>query len=300
MNGLCKDESLRRDFEWYCQTLKFFKSHGDSASGERAKTIENFRIRNNELQKKIWQRLEQKFGETRFISQQRIIEPDQIRGANPAERSKNVIEKHLSDIYHKHKLAEGYAQNQKDLKASAASGQVLIPSLTPAEEIVNNIISNYNNQMTVHDLVNELEKAPFGWRNEAVLDVLVHLVKKKKREFRYRNQPRYPIVDFINKAVSAPERLVCEVCSGQEIDQSTIDETMFSFREIFNRDLISTTDGNELYQCCSKNSKKSNKSTRAAKKSSMALIHLGIVSTRPSKCSNRMVEYPRSQSLVRS
>jgi hypothetical protein len=251
--GICinewfiKDDTLRRDFEWFCQTQKFFKSHGDAASGERAKTIENFRVRNNELQKKIGQRIEQKYVETRFISQQRIIEPDQIRGANPAERSKNVIEKHLGDIYHKHKLAEGYSQNQKDLKISAASGQILIPSLTPAEEIVNNIISNYNNQMTVHDLVNELEKAPFGWRNEAVLDVLVQLVKKKKREFRYRNQPRYPIVDFINKAVSAPERLVCEVCSGQEIDQSTIDTTMFSFREIFNRDLISTTDGNELF-----------------------------------------------------
>lgn len=251
--GICinewfsRDEAFRRDFYWYCQTIKFFKNHGDAASGERAKTIESFRIRNNELKKKIEQRIEQKYGETRFISQQRIIEPDQIRGSSPAERSKNVIEKHLGDIYHKHKLAEGYAQNQRDLKASASSGQVLIPSLTPAEEIVNNIITNYNNQMTVHDLVNELEKAPFGWRNEAVLDVLVQLVKKKKREFRYRNQPRYPIVDFINKAVSAPERLVCEVCSGQEIDQSTIDTTMFSFREIFNRDLISTTDGNELF-----------------------------------------------------
>jgi hypothetical protein len=251
--GICinewfaKDEVLRRDFEWFCQTKKFFKSHGEAATGERAKTVENFRIRNNELEKKIRQRLELKYGETRFISQQRILESDQIHGTTPADRTKNVIEKHLSDIYHKHKLAEGYAQNQKDLKVSAASGQILMPNLTPAEEIVNNIITNYNNQMTVHDLVNELEKTPFGWRNEAVLDVLVHLVKKKKREFRYRNQPRYPIVDFINKAVSAPERLVCEVCSGQEIDQTTIDTTMHGFREIFNRDLLSTTDGNELF-----------------------------------------------------
>lgn len=251
--GICvnewfiKDELLRRDFEWFCQTRKFFKSHGEAVTGERAKTIENFRIRNNELQKKILHRFEQKYGETRFISQQRLLEPDQINGVNPAERTKNAIEKHLSDIYHKHKLAEGYAQNQKDLKTSAASGQGLMPHLTPAEEIVHNIIANYNNQMTVHDLIGELEKPPFGWRHEAVLDVLVHLVKKKKREFRYRGAPRYPTVEFINKAVITSERLACEVCSGEEIDQSVIDLTLFCFREIFNRDLLGTTDGNELY-----------------------------------------------------
>lgn len=243
-----KDAQLRKDFEWYCQTLKFFNNHGDSATGVRAKTIENFKIRNNELSEKIRRRLEQQYGETRFISQQRIIESDQIPGSSPTDRTKNAIDKHLEGIYHKHHLAANYAQNQKDLKASAASAQVLLPGLSPAEELVNNMITNYNNSVTVHDLVNELEKAPFGWRHEAVLDVLVHLVKKKKREFRYRNQPRFPIVEFINKAVSAPERLVCEVCSGQEIDQVTIDETAFAFRDIFNRDLVGTTDGNELYQ----------------------------------------------------
>ncbi|MCB0544272.1 MAG: BREX system P-loop protein BrxC, partial [Saprospiraceae bacterium] len=252
--GICvnewflKDVPLRKDFEWYCQTLKFFSSQGDSATGVRAKTIENFRIRNGELEKSISLRLKQHFAETRFISQQRVVEPDQVNGTDPVDRTKNILDKHLEGIYHKHQLAANYAQNQKDLKMSAAGTQGLMHGLSPAEELVNNMISNYNNQVTVHDLINELEKVPFGWRHEAVLDVLVHLVKKKKREFRYRNQPRYPIVDFINKAVSAPERQVCEVCSGQEIDQATIDETAFAFRDIFNRDLIGTTDGNELYQ----------------------------------------------------
>lgn len=252
--GICvnewfqKEESLRKDFEWYCQTLKFFNNHGVAATGTRGKTIENFKIRNGELHEKIRRRFREMYTETRFISQQRIIEPDQVHGADPEARTKNILEKHLAGIYSKHQLAANYAQNQKDLKVSAANNQILMPSLSPAEEQVNNVISNYNNQMTVHDLVAEFEKAPFGWRHEALLDVLVHLVKKKKREFRYRNQPRYPIVDFINKAVSAPERHVCEVCSGQEIDQSTLDETAFSFRDIFNRDLIATTDGNELFQ----------------------------------------------------
>ncbi len=252
--GICihewfnKDAALRRDFEWYCQTLKFFSHHGDAATGVRAKTIENFRVRNNDLERNLLQRFRQLYAETRFISQQRVVEPDQVNGTDAEERTKNILNKHLSGIYHKHELAAGYAQNQKDLKTSAVSNQLLMPGLSPAEEHVNNMIANYNNQVTVHDLLGELEKPPFGWRNEAALDVLVHLVKKKKREFRYRNQPRYPIVDFINKAVSAPERHVCEIVSGQEIDQLTLDETAFAFRDIFNRDLPAATDGNELYQ----------------------------------------------------
>lgn len=242
-----KDDQLRRDFEWYCKTVKFFRNHGDASTGERSRTLENFRVRNNELQKKISYRLAQTIVDTRFISEQRIIEPDQISGTSPADRMKNALEKHLSGVYKHHKLSLDYARNQAELKRSAADTQALLPNLTPAEQLVNDLITNYNDQMTAHDLINEFAKPPFGWRHEAVLDILVNLVKKKKREFKYRNHPRYPIVDFINKAVSTAERMVCEVVPADEIDQVTIDETLFSFREIFNRDLPATTDGNELF-----------------------------------------------------
>ena len=45
------------------------------------------------------------------------------------------------------------------------------------------------------------------------------LAKKKKREFKYKGAPRYPIVDFINKAVSTAERMSCEIVTGEDIDQ---------------------------------------------------------------------------------
>ncbi|MCB9352089.1 MAG: BREX system P-loop protein BrxC [Lewinellaceae bacterium] len=247
-----KDGQLRKDFEWYCKTLLFFSKQGDGGAGERVKTLENFKVRNSELEKKIRYQLGQKYAETRFISEQRIIEPDQVNGGKPEERTKNAIDKHLSGVYKHHMLAEGYAKNQADLKRSAALAaqekDLFNNSLSPAELMVNDLISSYNGQMTVHDLINEFAKPPFGWRHEAVLDILVHLVKKKKREFKYRNQPRYPIVDFINKAVSTPERMVCEVVSGEEIGQDVIDDTLFCFREVFNRDLPGMTDGNELFE----------------------------------------------------
>jgi hypothetical protein len=242
-----KDSGLRRDFDWYCKTINFFKNNGTVTTGERAKTIENFKIRNKSLGDTIRDRIIEKFPETRFVSQNQVIEADQISGSTPADRVKNIIEKHLSAIYKNQKLASEYAQNQADLKKSAADTQVMIPILTPAEVVLNDFITLHNNSVTVYDLINEFAKPTFGWRHEAVLDILVHLVKKKKREFSYRSTPRFPIVDFINKAVSTPERMVCLVQSGEEIDQATIDRVIRCFKEIFNRDLPSTTDGNILY-----------------------------------------------------
>ncbi|MFN8353665.1 MAG: BREX system P-loop protein BrxC [Spirosomataceae bacterium] len=244
------DGVLRKDFERYCKTLLFFRNNSSSSTGERAKTIENFSIRNNALSESIKSRLVHRFAETRFISQQLIIEPDQVRGTTPTERLKNAIEKHLDGLYKNHKLSEPYAQTQAALKQSAAKPiqKDMDLMLTPAEKVVNDVIGQHNDQMTVLDLVSYFDKAPFGWRTEAVLDVLVHLVQKRKREFRYRNQPRYPIIDFINKAVSMAEQAVCEVVSGQEIDQATLDQVIISFKTIFNAELLASTDGATLLE----------------------------------------------------
>ena len=243
-----KESSLRKDYEWYCKTLKFFSTGGKPTTGERGKTIENFKIRNSSLSDSIRERIMEKFAESRFVSQNLIIEADQINGVTPADRIKNVIEKHLAGIYKNQTLANSYAQNQFDLKKSAADTQTMMPNLTPAEVAVNDFITLHNNSITVYDLINEFAKPPFGWRHESVLDILVHLVKKKKREFSYRSMPRYRIVEFINKALITPERMVCVVQSGEEIDQATLELVIRSFNEIFNHGIAATTDGNILFE----------------------------------------------------
>ncbi len=243
-----KEPGLRRDFDWYCKTLKFLSNRGSSATGERGKTIENFKIRNNDLSESISKRFIAKFAETRYISQNQIIEADQINGVTPADRIKNMIDKHLAGIYKNQTLANSYAQNQVDLKKSAADTQKMMPDLSPAEIIVNDFITLHNNIITAHDLINEFALPPFGWRHETVLDILVHLVKKKKRDFSYNNTARFKIVDFINKALVTPERMRCVVQSGEEIDQATLDLVMRSFREIFNCAIDNTSDANILFE----------------------------------------------------
>ena len=243
-----KDEAFRKNFDWYCKTNKYFLNTSGGGTGDRGRTNENFKIRNIELKDKIEGVLKQKFQETRFISQNNILESHQVTGVNAPERVKNLIEFHLSGIYKYHQLSADYARNQQELKRSAADMQIPIPTLTPAEQSVNDFITANNNQITVHDLINKYKEEPFGWRFEAVLDVLISLVKKKKREFVYKGQQRFPIVDFINKAGSSSERMSCEVVTGEEIDQSILDNVVIAYKTIFNEALAAASDKNILYE----------------------------------------------------
>jgi hypothetical protein len=242
------DSILRQDFEWYCKTNKYLINGSGGATGERAKTNENFKIRNKQLSESISRVVESKFIESRFISQNAILEADQINGTSPSERVKNLIEHHLTNIYKFHKLSDGYARNQIDLKAAAASTQTEMPHLTPAEQSVNDFITSNNNQITITDLIKQFGDAPFGWRFEAVLEVALKLVKKKKREFKYKGAPRYPIVDFINKAVSTAERMSCEIVTGEDIDQALLDEVVAAYKHIFNENISTSSDGNEMFE----------------------------------------------------
>ena len=256
------DESLKKEFDWYCRTNKYFLNNATGGTGDRSRTNENFKIRNNQLKEKIVNSLKSNFTDTRFVSQNSIIESGDINGTAPADRFANVIEAHLKGIYKHHGLSTGYARTQQELKKSVADNQILMETLEPAEQLVNDFISQNNNQITVYDLVNHFEKEPFGWRFEAVLDIVVHLEKKKKREFKYKNIERYNRVDFINKAVSSAERTSCEIVASEEIDQETLDNVLSAYKNIFNEELSGEhiqTDQNKLFDALKNNlSKKEN------------------------------------------
>jgi hypothetical protein len=239
------NESLKKDFQWYAKTSKYFINNS-GGTGERQRTNDAFRVRNSQLKDRLTTKFADLFAETRFISLQQVVESDQISGSKPSDRLSNAIQKHLEGIYKNHHLADDYAKNQSELKAAAASNQTLLPNLTPAEQMLNDFIRQNNDQINIYDLINNFEKEPFGWRWEAILDIAIKLVRKKKREFKYKKNPRYPVVDFINKAVSTAERTSCEIVSGEDIGQDLIDEGKAAFQEIFNVNLPAYTDAGEL------------------------------------------------------
>src|SRR5690606_13014350 len=54
------DEALRKDFEWYCKTNKYFSNSSSGGTGDRARTNSNFKIRNSQLKDKIEAVIKQK------------------------------------------------------------------------------------------------------------------------------------------------------------------------------------------------------------------------------------------------
>lgn len=242
-----KDETLKKDFEWYCKTKAYLQGNGAAATGERRKTNENFATRNKILEESITSRLIQSFAKTRFISQQRIVEATEINGTHPKDRYADALEKHLLSVYNRIQLADDYAFTEQELRAAAKNPQIPMPELTPAETIVNDFISSHGNSASVEELVNKFDKRPFGWKHTQVIHILVMLQKKKKREFEYQNEPRYPLLDFVEKAINTRERSRCIVSSAEEISAEEIDNSIAAFREIFNQDIPHTSDGNKLF-----------------------------------------------------
>lgn len=242
-----KDSQLKKDVTWYCQTKSYLQNSGAAATGERRKTNENFALRNKQLEDSITSRLIQQFGKTRFISQQRIVEAAEINGTNPKDRYADALEKHLLAVYNRIQLANSYAYTEQDLRIAAKDPQIPTQELTTAETFVNDFISNNGNRVSVEDLINKFDKRPFGWKHTQVIHILVMLYKKKKREFEYHNEPRYPLNDFVEKAINSRERSRCIVSSADEISAEEIDSTIAAFREIFNQDIPHTTDGNKLF-----------------------------------------------------
>jgi len=241
------DTGLKKDFDWYCRTKYYLERNAAAATGERKKTNENFALRNKQLEDALTGRFRQGFLSTRYISQQRIMDATEINGATPADRYADALEKHLLAVYNKMELANDYAFTEQDLRAAARNPQIPLPELTPAETLVNDYISTSGNTATVEDIINKFEKRPFGWKHTQVIHLLVALQKKKKREFAYNNEPRYPLAEFVEKAINSRERSRCVVSSAEEISAADIDNTIASFREIFNQDIAHTTDGAKLF-----------------------------------------------------
>lgn len=243
------DKHLMKDFEWYCKNVKYFGNNAGSSTGERIKTIEIFKNRNRELSEKITKKITEKFPDTNFVSGQSVIGPDAINGSKPHERYKNLIAKHIGLVYKHHKLSNGYALTASDLRKVVRDKQTSnFNDLTPAEQMLEDHITNMGGVLTVTDLVEKFEGIPFGWKDVATIHMIIELNRKKKRELEYRNQPRYKPVDFVEKALNTNERSACVVRDGEEISQAVIDETLLSYRNIFNQDLPSTTDGNRLFE----------------------------------------------------
>lgn len=234
------DPEFKKEFEWYCKTSEYLLHHASGTTGQRTETLNNFRVRNGRLKDNLTIKLSGKIASFRFISGQTVINPGDLNGAKPKERYQSAVSKHFGNIYPYLHLSDKYMQTAADLrkKISAPGYQTsMITVLTEPETLVNDEISNRANEVTLFDLVTFFGKAPYGWKDIAVIDMVLELYRKKYRIIEYRHEPRYPLKDFVEKAFNASERHVCVVKSGEEMAPEEIEAAMKNFRDIFNTDL---------------------------------------------------------------
>lgn len=249
---LMHNKELQNNFNWYCKVEKYLLESSEVPTAAREKSREKFRSRNATLLKgKIEPQIQKLFEETRFISGQSIIEPNEVTGKG-ADRYRNVLTRHLENVYKYAKLTEGMPVTAEELRQKA--NRTVSPDeygelhpMTDAEKMVNDYITRMGNEMTLSELIRKFTEAPYGWKDVTIIYIVTELCKRKLREPNYKKQPRYPIKDFVAKALISSERSSLAITSAQEISQEAINMAIKAWQQIFNVYIPFTGDGNALF-----------------------------------------------------
>lgn len=247
-----EDTELRHNFRWYCRVEKYIRNNQEYATEARKKSIDNFKSRNADiLTNKIKPVIQRKFVETRFISGNAIIEPNEING-DGADRYQNVLQRHLENVYKYAKLTNGMPTTQEELKQRAF--RKVAPDeyneaniMNDAETMLNDYITFSGEEVLLSELIDKYKIAPYGWKDVCVIYMVTELYKRKLRELKYRNQPRFPLIDFVNKSLITSERVLISITSVEGISQELINNAINGWMTIFNEHIPPTGDGNMLF-----------------------------------------------------
>lgn len=183
---------------------------------------------------------------TSIISNQQIITPDQLNGANIASRLEDMIKKHLEETFRKHALSNAYASSNAELITNAKSKQTKTNTeLDPAEEELVNKLNLMGENPNVGDVVKTFEKVPYGWKDVATLDMLLKIAQKGHKRFEWKNDS-IDFVQYADKALNSRERDSILILSQKAHSQEEINAFIKTINhEIFAESLIAT-DCNDL------------------------------------------------------
>lgn len=240
------DNELKNRVLEYVRTQKFIANNSANATGTRVETLNNFRNNNVILLNEIKLRFEQKFMNTSIISNQQIITPDQLNGANIASRLEDMIKKHLEETFRKHALSNAYASSNAELITNAKSKQTKTNTeLDPAEEELVNKLNLMGENPNVGDVVKTFEKVPYGWKDVATLDMLLKIAQKGHKRFEWKNDS-IDFVQYADKGLNSRERDSILILSQKAHSQEEINAFIKTINhEIFAESII-TTDCNDL------------------------------------------------------
>jgi hypothetical protein len=236
------DADLKNKILDYVRVQKFIALNSSAAKGPRVETLNNFRNNNVLLLNEIRLRFENKFLSTSIISNQQIITSAQLNGNMTAARFEDMIKKHLEETYRKHGLSNAYASSNADLITNAKSKQIKADvGLEPAEEELSNKLNLMGENPNVGDVVKNFEKAPYGWKDVATLDILLKIAQKGIKRFEWKNDS-IDLVQFADKALNSRERDSILILNQKAHSQEEINEFIHAVNhEIFAENVIAAT-----------------------------------------------------------
>jgi hypothetical protein len=203
---LSKDQDLKAKIFDYIRTQKYIRDNSSNVKGTRAETLINFRKTNKLLLDEIILRFENKFAITAICSKNRVLDATEFAGATAALRFDNMVQRHMEEVYKKHGLSNNWATSNSDLITKAKVNiQTATTGLEPAEEELTIKLNLLGASPTASDVVRELEKPPYGWKDISTLDILMSLAKKRLRRFEWRSE-EISIIDYAEKALNSRER----------------------------------------------------------------------------------------------
>lgn len=218
------DKELQGQIGDYVRTQKYIRLTSSSANKTRTETLGNFGDANARLKDDIQARFERKFPETPIISSNRVIPAGELNGNTPQTRLTEMMKRHLAEIYRKNEMSKGYATSNAELIAHAKSKQKEInKDLTTAEEELQGRLNLEGDAPVVGDIIKVMEKPPYGWKDISTLDVLLHLAKKGRRRFEWRNET-VDLQVFTDKALNTRERDALTVRREKSHSQEEIKE----------------------------------------------------------------------------
>jgi hypothetical protein len=234
---LNKDKSLLKDFIQFVKTKKYLRQNFDSAVGVRRKTLDDFSLRNKNKLADLKQLFANAFKSAPVISGQQVLKSGLISSGDAKSRYDEALKLHFSSMYKKHDLAKTYATSSEALKTAATSGQTsLDKSLTAAEGEVDTWLNLMDGASTVSDVVKEFSRAPYGWKDIAILHILIEIGRKEHRRFEWRNE-KIDLETFYKQALKSSERAAIVIQPVEAIAVAEVNAVKKNYRSIFNADL---------------------------------------------------------------
>lgn len=185
-----KDKEFTEALKSYCRANKYL-SENSSTSEERQQTINGFRSKYSELYNRvIVPHFREMFDKSVIISCQAIVNIGGLKGGN---LYKAALEEHMKNVFNKARYVmsdsiptDSAALRNKILRPIQPGEYSAINTLSQAEEDIDNILKRKAGvQVSVKEITDLFQRAPYGWNPICTMYEINELVRRDLYAYQY-------------------------------------------------------------------------------------------------------------------